>query len=46
MDTGINKALWSSHFGYTILAHQERETGELTFRLLPKAEMESVPKDK
>ena len=46
LDTGNYEVLGSSQLNYTILARQERETGELTFRLLPKANMVSVPKDK
>jgi hypothetical protein len=37
MDTGNYEVIGSSQLDYTILASQERETGELTFRLLPKA---------
>jgi len=46
LDTGNYAVLRSSQLDYTILARQERETGELTFRLLPKANTVSVPKDK
>ena len=46
LDTGYYEVLGSSQLDYTILARQERETGELTFRLLPKAKTVSVPKDK
>jgi len=46
LDTGNYEVLGSSQLDYTILPRQERETGELTFRLLPKATMVSVPKDK
>jgi len=46
LDTGNYKVLRCSLLDYTVLAHQERETGELTFRLLPIAEMVSVPKAK
>ena len=46
LDTGTYKVLRSSQLDRTILARQERETGELTFRLLPKAIMVPVPKGK
>jgi hypothetical protein len=46
LDTGNYEVLGSSQLDYTILARQERETGELTFRFLPKAKTVSVPKDK
>jgi len=38
--------LGSCPLKYTIIAHQERETGELTFQLLPKSKTVSHPKDK
>jgi len=46
LDTGNYEVLGSSYLDYTIPARQERETGELTFRLLPKPTMVSVPMDK
>jgi hypothetical protein len=46
LDTGNYEVLGSSQLDYTILARQERETGELTVRLLPKGKTVSVPKDK
>jgi len=45
LDTGNYKVFGSSQLDYTSVAHQERETSELTFRLLPKAKMVSLPKD-
>jgi hypothetical protein len=45
-DTGNYEVLGSSQLDYTILARQQRETGELTFQLLPKAKTVSVSKDK
>jgi hypothetical protein len=46
LGTGNYEVLGRSQLDYTILARQERETGEFTFRLLPKAKTASVPKDK
>ena len=45
-DTGNYEVRGSSQLDYTVLACQERETGKLTFRLLPKGKTVSVPKDK
>jgi len=46
LDTGHYEVLESCQLNSTILAHQERETGRFTFRLLPKAKTVSVPKEK
>jgi len=46
LDTGNYEVLGSSQLDYTILSRQERDTGELTFRLLPKPKTVLVPKDK
>ena len=46
LDTGNYEVLDSSQLDYTILARQEKETGELTFRLLLQAKMLSVRKHK
>jgi len=46
LNTRNYKVLGSSHLDFTIVACQERETGKLIFRLLPKAKTLSVPKDK
>jgi hypothetical protein len=46
LDPGNQNALSPSYLHYTILGRQERETGKLTFRLLPKAKMVSVPMNK
>jgi hypothetical protein len=44
--TGNYEVLGSSQLKYTIIARQERESGELSFPLLPIAIMVSVPKGK
>ena len=46
LDTGNYNVLGSSQLDNTVLGSQERETGELTLRLLLKAKTVSVPKDK
>ena len=45
MDTGHYEVLGSRPLDYTISARQLRETGELTFQLLPKAKTVLFPKD-
>jgi len=44
LDTGNFKVLRSSQLDYTIVARQERETCELTFRLLPMLKLYQFPR--
>jgi len=46
LDTGNYELLGSSQIDYSIQVCQERETGELTFRLPPEARTQSVPNAK
>lgn len=45
LDTGNYEVLGISQLNYAIVAGQERDTGELTIRPLPKANIVSAGKD-
>jgi hypothetical protein len=46
LDSGDYEVLVSSQLHYTVLARQERETGELTLWLGPKAHLLAIPKER